>query len=65
MGRQLTSRETKSGEEMSVRSAVTLVVTLFAAGIGVVVLLVYSLSAPRPRFSRNTLHDGDEGPLIG
>lgn len=20
---------------------------------------------PRPRFSRNTLHDGDEGPLIG
>jgi hypothetical protein len=41
------------------------VVTLFAAGIGVVVLLVYSLSAPRPRFSRNTLHDGHEGPLIG
>lgn len=41
-GRQLTSRRKKSGEEMSVLATASMAVTLFAAGIGVVVLLVYS-----------------------
>jgi hypothetical protein len=42
-GRQLTSREKKSGEKMGAFSAAALTVILFTAGIGVIVLLIYSL----------------------
>ena len=42
-GRQLTSREKKNGEKMGVLSAAVMTMILFAAGIGVIVLLVYSL----------------------
>jgi hypothetical protein len=42
-GRQLTSREKKNGEKMGVFSATALTMILFAAGIGVLVLLIYSL----------------------